>query len=50
MPSPPFKMKVLLILEENSYKTETKAVRYLPRKLELLPDILWAIVGFESLQ
>ena len=50
-PAPPAKMKALLILEENSWKIETKtfpAVRHSTRKLELVPDILWAIVATTS--
>ena len=40
-------MKALLILEENFRKIELEtfpAVRHSARKLELVPDILWAMV------
>ena len=48
MPSLLAKMKVLLILEEKSWKTEIKLfpfVRCFIWKLELVSDILWVIVA-----
>ena len=47
----PTKMKILLILARNSWKTEIKlfpVVRYFTWKLELVSDILWMIVGRHS--
>ena len=48
MPSLFAKIKVLLILVENSWKIEIKlAVRYFTWKLELVSDILWVIVALQ---
>ena len=46
MPSPPAKMKILLILAKNSWKKEIRffVVRCVTWKLELILNILWMII------